>query len=210
MKSIENHFKNSIIEFDKPRAERILKGLLKKESGKILINELITNCLNNIGDCWEQGELALSQVYVSGQLCEELVGKFLPAIPVAEDVSLPVAIVNFSDYHSLGKKIVYSYLRSAGIGLLDFGHVTSTGELVEKVRENKVEILLISTLMLPAAMKIREVREELDRIGYKIKILVGGAPFNFDNQLYQQVKADAYGKSPKDAIEIITAWTGRN
>ena len=40
------------------------------------------------------------------------------------------------------------------------------------------------------------------------KVVVGGAPFLFDDQLWQEVGADAMGKSAADAVAIVTRLMG--
>jgi len=79
------------------------------------------------------------------------------------------------DSHLLGKRIVYSMLRSSGYGLLDYGRA-SVDELVERVLQDGVGILLISTLMYPSALEVKEVRAKLDRAGAAVKILSAGRP----------------------------------
>jgi methanogenic corrinoid protein MtbC1 len=97
-------------------------------------------------------------------------------------------------------------LRTTGFDLIDYGHGISEQELVDKAITDNIQILLISTLMLHSALSITKVVALFKEKQYKIKILVGGAPFNFDSELWKQVGADAVGKNPSEAIEIINRW----
>lgn len=124
------------------------------------------------------------------------------------------------DYHLLGKRIVYSVLRAAGYQLKDYGQMNAE-ELVKRTWDDKIEILLISTLMLPSALKVKVVRENLDKLEKlektkphsgdnpgphsNIKIIVGGAPFFFDTELYKEVGADAMGRSASDVPAIVSS-----
>ena len=68
--------------------------------------------------------------------------------------------------------------------------------------------------MLPSALKIKELRAKLDVAGLAVKLVVGGAPFRFDPQLWREVGADACGQNALEAIEIVrgllkTAEEGR-
>jgi len=76
-------------------------------------------------------------------------------------------------------------------------------DLVERAISDKVEILLISVLMLPSALRVKDVRAKFAEKGYDIKIVVGGAPFNFDSELWREVGADMMGKNASDALEIL-------
>jgi methanogenic corrinoid protein MtbC1 len=115
-----------------------------------------------------------------------------------------MAIAVIEDYHMLGKRIIYTVLRASGFELLDYGHGINTDDLADRVIEDKIEILLISALMLPAALKVKELREKLNKLNCNVKIVVGGAPFRFDNKLWQEVGSDATGKDSSEAIKIIT------
>jgi methanogenic corrinoid protein MtbC1 len=163
----------------------------------------MTPTLEKIGERWEAGDVALSQVYMSGIICEELVDSLLShsSSPSAEPPR--IAVVTFEDYHVLGKRILRSILAAQGIQVLDYGHGIQKDELLERVCRDEIEILLISTLMLPSALRIRLVREGLDALGRKVNIVVGGAPFRFDDQLWKRIGADAMGHTASEAIRII-------
>jgi methanogenic corrinoid protein MtbC1 len=117
------------------------------------------------------------------------------------------AIVVLNDYHSLGKRIVLSVMRASGFDTLNYGRMT-VDELVERVIADKVKILLISVLMLPAALQVKEVRAGLKARGCDVRIVVGGAPFLFDAELWREVGADAMGRNAADAVAIVRKWMG--
>jgi methanogenic corrinoid protein MtbC1 len=75
--------------------------------------------------------------------------------------------------------------------------------IVKKVKENGIKILLVSVLMLPSALKIKQLKEALNKESLNIKLLVGGAPFRFDKHLWQEVGADAMGSNPAEAVEMV-------
>jgi methanogenic corrinoid protein MtbC1 len=114
-----------------------------------------------------------------------------------------MAIAVLLDHHALGKRIVYSIVRAGGFEIADLGQGLSVEELVAKTLEEKIEILLISTLMLPSALKVKAVRDQLAAQGVTPRIIVGGAPFRFDKNLWQTVGADADGKNATSIIKTI-------
>jgi methanogenic corrinoid protein MtbC1 len=201
---IKSELKSALLDFDTDKVKALFsRQVVRKE---ISIPMLIEEVLSEIGKEWESGELALSQVYMSGKICEEVIEEILGSNPNIEVANSKIAIVTFNDFHSLGKKITLSVLRSVGYVIIDWGQGISLQTLVEKIEKEKIDILLISVLMLPSALKIKDLREELDKKKCKLKILVGGAPFNFDKKLWTRVGADAMGSSPTDAIDILNEW----
>ena len=88
----------------------------------------------------------------AGRICEELMDSLLPPQEEARKTQPVMAIAVLQDRHLLGKRIVYSVLRSAGYALRDYGPV-SAEELVARVARDSVEVVLVSTLMLASALK---------------------------------------------------------
>jgi methanogenic corrinoid protein MtbC1 len=164
--------------------------------------EIFVPALERIGTGWEKGEVALSQVYMSGRICEDLLDEFITSGTKELREHPRMAIAVLMDYHILGKRIVYSVLRASGFDLLDYGQV-SVDELVAKVRKDGIRILLVSTLMLSSALQVRQLRERLDAAGLDVKLVVGGVPFRFDDNLWREVGADATSPTASGAVGII-------
>jgi methanogenic corrinoid protein MtbC1 len=199
-----NQLEDALLSLDHIEVKRILQENIDSQDSEHRIEMLIVPALEGIGLKWEQGKVALSQVYLSGRICEEQVDRLFPqGISSQLSEAQPrLAIAVLEDYHLLGKRIVYSILRASGFALRDYGRVT-VEELVNRVQTDKIEILLISTLMLPSALRVREVRTQLREAGQNVLIVVGGAPFRFDEQLWQEVGADAMGYNASDVIAIF-------
>ncbi len=187
---------------DKVSAEKVLTEALQSGSPVEIAGELVSLTLNRIGAAWEEGKLALSQVYMSGMICEELIDKILPPKSPVRKSQPKMAIAVFEDYHLLGKRIIYSTLRASGFELLDLGGGLSVEKLIEIIHKEDIKILLLSVLMLPSALHVKTMKQRLNGSG--VKIIVGGAPFRFDENLWKEIDADAFGKDPSEAIEIVT------
>ena len=119
----------------------------------------------------------------------------------------PSAIAVLDDHHLLGKQIVYSVLRASGFELFDYGSL-GREELVERVLADRLEVLLISVLMLPSALGVAAVVAQLRARGSAVRIAVGGAPFLFDAGLWREVGADAMGRNAADAVKLLEGWMG--
>ena len=200
-------FKTALLDSDKIKAFTVLSDFLDSSHKLDNVIHLVTSVLAELGDDWEKGDVALSQIYMSSRICEEILDKFLPPESHNKAESTTnIAIVTLMDLHFLGRRIVKSFLRSSGFEVLDLGAIPSPQELAKKAMENHIKYLFISTLMYHAAIKVKEVREIFIKQNYDIKILVGGAPFFYDRMLWKQVDADAMGISPADAVNILHLW----
>jgi methanogenic corrinoid protein MtbC1 len=197
-----SEFSSKLISMDRVGAESILSQSREHNSPLEIVENLIVPALEKIGCGWENGTVALAQVYMGSRICEDLVDLFLPP-SCSERISQPkMAIALLDDYHALGKMIVYASLRASGYELQDYGRLTSQ-ELIQRICDDPINIILISTLMLRSALQIKEVRAGLLAAGLQTKIIVGGAPFRFAPELWNEVGADAWGTTAGEAVAAV-------
>jgi methylmalonyl-CoA mutase cobalamin-binding domain/chain len=166
------------------------------------IDKLVSPVLDKIGIRWERGEVSLSQVYLSTKLSDELVDEIIVVNDTLRRSTPVIAVSVLEDHHMLGLKVVSMTLQSAGYDVIDYGR-TTPDEIVRLACHDQVRYLLISTLMLRSALLVKDVRELLEANGRDMQIIVGGAPFRFDAQLWRRVRADFTTTSPIEAIEYI-------
>ncbi|NMB78139.1 MAG: cobalamin-binding protein [Methanomicrobiales archaeon] len=197
----------ALLSVDRVTAGRIVKDTCSAGTPFRCLETLVVPALEEVGRRWERGEVALSQIYMSGRICEEIVDTMLPPGDPRRVNQPPMAIVVLEDHHTLGKRIVLSALRAGGYEVTDYGSGLTVDQLVERTVRGKISILLISTLMLPAALRAREAIARIKKELPGIKVIVGGAPFNFDPQLWKEVGADAMGRTASDALEIVGTFT---
>lgn len=200
-------FQRALLQIDRIRAGEIFEITYRKNNDFEPLEQLTMEALERIGTGWEAGQFSLSQVYMSGIICEELIERYMPKYRAAYKENPKIAIAVLLDNHALGKRIVYSVLRAGGYDLIDFGQGLSVEEIVKKTIEEGVEILLISTLMLPSALKVKKTVEALREHGSSVKVIVGGAPFRLDPSLWKKVNADADGKNGTKVKQIIESFT---
>lgn len=207
MKELIKAFRESLEAVDRVGADLVFKQVLKQLTPIQAVEQLVVPALEQLGRDWEEGRVALSQIYMSSRICEDIVDRSLPASDPDRKNQPRSAIVVLSDYHMLGKRVVYSVMRASGFELYDYGRM-DVDELVERTLADKIRVLMISVLILPSALKVKEVCTRLKAHDPEIKIVVGGAPFQFDQQMWQDVGADAMGHNASEAISIVENWMG--
>jgi methanogenic corrinoid protein MtbC1 len=205
-KTVER-FKEALLSTDEEKAGEIMVEAGGRLHSLAFLEEVLVPALDEIGAGWEQGEYALSQVYMSGRICETIVDKLMPEESGERKEEPKMALVLLNDYHALGKRIVYSTLRAGGYNVADYGRM-DPDQLLEKLEEEDIELVLISVLMYSSALQVKQVVEALSKNKPKIKIAVGGAPFRLDRQLWQEVGAHAVGYTATDVLEIVRSFSG--
>ncbi len=192
----------ALLDADRTAAAAVLEAA-RREQGHGAIDRVLVPALERIGQGWEQGRLALSQVYMAGRLCEELAEAILPSALASRAPPGTIGIAVLEDHHLLGQRIVTATARAAGWPVEDLGHGVGADELAAQVARRGLRVVMVSTLMLRAALQVRRLVEQLRSAGSTAHVLVGGAPFRLDPALWQEVGADAMGITATDALPLL-------
>jgi methanogenic corrinoid protein MtbC1 len=195
-------FECALLDVDRLAARQVMEQRDRDMRPIQFAEKVVLRALERIGAGWQDGSLALSQVYMAGRICEELIDEMLPPADPSRKNQPRMAVCLLEDHHTLGKVMVYAVLRASGYDLLDYG-VVGVDDLVDRVKTDRIEVLLISVLMLPSALKIKSVRQKLMDRGCDVTLIVGGAPFRFDDQLWQAVGADIMCENASDVVPAI-------
>ena len=197
-----SEFKAALLALNRIAAERELRSY----PGGVIsaVEKILAPALEEIGREWERGELSLAQVYMSSRICEQLVDQLLPPASPDRKIQPIMAVAAYMDYHLLGKRLVYASLRAGGYDVFDYGRVTAE-DLVLRCREDNIELLFLSSLMLASALAIREAVDALIHAGLRVQVAVGGAPFRYDKRLVEEVGADYVGMVSTDALTIAAS-----
>lgn len=204
---IIDDYQDALLQINRIRASALFAECYDSTQNMKDLERLTIASLEAIGQKWEDGSVSLAQIYMSGVISEELMEQYLPKAHEMRKNSPKLGIGVFMDEHALGKRIVYSILCAGGFEVIDFGQGLTIDEMLAKTLDNDINVLLISTLMLSSALRVKNLIEKLRENGYKGKVIVGGAPFRLDESLCSEVGADGSGKNASDAIAIIdTLW----
>ena len=203
----EAELERAILTLDRVAVVRLLQGHDGAAASLGRIEHVLGPVLERIGEGWTEGRVSLSQVYMAGRLCEQVVDSLAHDGCLTPRVHAPLAIAVLDDYHLLGLRVVSSVLRSAGYAVRDFGSC-SVERLVDRVRAEGIAVLLVSVLMLPSALRVRELVSRLRHEGLPTRVVVGGAPFRLDPSLAAEVGADAWGAAAGDAVRLVRYCLG--
>jgi methylmalonyl-CoA mutase cobalamin-binding domain/chain len=198
-------FRETLLGLDRQVVRLQADDWAKRLSAVTFVETVMVPTLESIGKDWEAGTVSLAEIYMTSRICEELVEHLFVQHQTPRVLNPRLGIAVLLDHHILGKRIVASIVRSAGFELIDYGS-QSPRELAQKAAADGVQILMVSTLMLASALKVADLRHELDLTGTPVRLLVGGAPFRFDPNLWREVGADAMAYNASEAPALIHHW----
>jgi len=194
---------SALLRSDSREAREILNGSCNPDEPYTCISALIEPALRSIGEQWAVGDAALSQIYVSGKICEEYIRSLpVPVSGIRKDQP-NIGIVVLEDFHTLGKETVLAALHASGYRVEDYGAGITVPELLKLIKRDETGVLFVSALMLRAALEVKHLMDGIRDEGLSVRVIVGGAPFLFDEQLWQEVGADAFAHDAAEAVSLV-------
>ena len=172
LSSVAAQFETELLSINRVRARDTLLSLHDDTNIDTVIEQVVVPTLERIGTAWNDGRVALAQVFMAGRICEDIISALIPVQEDGGRQAAPsgprIAIAVVQDYHLLGKRIVSSMLSASGYSISDYGGGLSPDMIVARVSEDNIDILLLSALMLPSALKIKQVTSLLRERGITI------------------------------------------
>jgi 5-methyltetrahydrofolate--homocysteine methyltransferase len=154
-------------------------------------------------------ETSIAQHFMAAQIAQEVVEAMIPMFSQAPEIAGHVVIgTSAGDFHGLGKRIVSGCLAASLIEVSDLGLGVPASRFVDEALAVGAQVIAISSMMVHTARAeqgCRGVRRILRQRGLegRIKVVVGGAPYRFDENLFRAVGADAWARTAVEAVPVI-------
>ncbi len=137
--------------------------------------------MNVVGDLFGSGKMFLPQVVKSARVMKQAVAWLEPFME-AEKAGKPreqagrilMATVK-GDVHDIGKNIVGVVLQCNNYEVIDLGVMVPADRILDAAIEHKVDIVGLSGLITPSLDEMVFVAREMERRGFDIPLLIGGA-----------------------------------
>jgi 5-methyltetrahydrofolate--homocysteine methyltransferase len=138
--------------------------------------------MNVVGDLFGSGKMFLPQVVKSARVMKKAVAHLLPFMEAEQTKNqtkepagrIVMATVK-GDVHDIGKNIVGVVLQCNGYEVIDLGVMTPAQKILDVAREKKANIIGLSGLITPSLDEMCHVASEMERQGFDIPLLIGGA-----------------------------------
>jgi len=133
-----------------------------------------------VGDLFGAGKMFLPQVVKSARVMKRAVAYLLPFMEQEKVGSrgpqgkIVMATVK-GDVHDIGKNIVGVVLGCNNYEVVDLGVMVSCEKILETARDTKADLVGLSGLITPSLDEMVHVAREMERQGFRIPLLIGGA-----------------------------------
>lgn len=139
--------------------------------------------MNVVGDLFGSGKMFLPQVVKSARVMKKAVAYLTPFIEAAKEEAdgpskaagkILLATVK-GDVHDIGKNIVSVVLACNNYEIVDLGVMVPPERILAAARERQVDMIGLSGLITPSLDEMVFLAKEMDRGGFDIPLLIGGA-----------------------------------
>ena len=140
--------------------------------------------MNVVGDLFGSGKMFLPQVVKSARVMKQAVAYLLPYMEEEKRLNggeqrqsagkVLMATVK-GDVHDIGKNIVGVVLACNNYEIIDLGVMVPTQKILDTARAENVDIIGLSGLITPSLDEMVHVAAEMEREGFDIPLLIGGA-----------------------------------
>ena len=136
--------------------------------------------MNVVGDLFGSGKMFLPQVVKSARVMKQAVAHLLPYMEAekagggSSAGKVLMATVK-GDVHDIGKNIVGVVLACNNYEIIDLGVMVPATKILETAKAEKVDIIGLSGLITPSLDEMVHVAAEMEREGFDIPLLIGGA-----------------------------------
>ncbi|OGT02789.1 MAG: methionine synthase, partial [Gallionellales bacterium RBG_16_57_15] len=138
--------------------------------------------MNVVGDLFGAGKMFLPQVVKSARVMKQAVAHLVPYIEAEKlrtgNTSAKGKIVMATvkgDVHDIGKNIVTVVLQCNNFEVVNMGVMVPCQQILDAAREHKADIIGLSGLITPSLEEMAHVAKEMQRQGFTIPLLIGGA-----------------------------------
>ncbi len=189
---VEQDMEEALAHYDKPL--EIIEGPLMKG-------------MNIVGDLFGSGRMFLPQVVKSARVMKKAVAHLIPHMEEqkadagrkASNGRILMATVK-GDVHDIGKNIVGVVLACNGYEVIDMGVMQPCERILERARKEDVHAIGLSGLITPSLDEMVHVASEMEREGFRIPLLIGGAT---TSKMHTAVKIDPVYTGP--AVHVVDA-----
>ena len=165
--------------------------------------------MNVVGDLFGAGKMFLPQVVKSARVMKKSVAYLQPFMEAEKTETgsssrgkILMATVK-GDVHDIGKNIVGVVLRCNNYEVIDLGVMVPCDKILKAARKEKVDMIGLSGLITPSLDEMGHVAKEMQREGFTLPLLIGGAT---TSRVHTAVKiAPAYERGTLHVLDASRA-----
>ncbi|NSW53169.1 MAG: cobalamin B12-binding domain-containing protein [Anaerolineae bacterium] len=157
-----------------------------------------------LGRLWQINQISVAQEHYATAVTQLAMSQLYPYIFASErsGFGLVAACVG-NELHEIGIRMVADFFEMAGWDTYYLGANTPAESIIRTVNEQNADVVALSVTLSSHISRTKELVTAIKgQVDDRVKILVGGYPFNVDPQAWTQVGADGSALNAESAIDL--------
>lgn len=206
---LSQQYLNALLQADRQQAAKLVMDAI--DNG-VSIQDVYLNVFQNsqyeIGRLWQTNQIGVAQEHYCTAATQMIMSLLYPRIfrTKRNGRSLVSACIS-SELHEIGARMVADFFEMEGWDTYYLGANVPAKSIIEAIELRKADVLAISATMISNIRATEQLLQEIraSEVGKKVKILVGGYPFNISPDLWQRIGADGSASNALDAVTEASA-----
>jgi MerR family transcriptional regulator, light-induced transcriptional regulator len=191
---------------DRRAALRVLieDGLEKGVTVPTLYLDVVQAAQYRIGELWQNNRVTVAQEHLATAISQLGLAELYRALPREPRHGRRAVVASVGgELHDLGTRTTADFFEMAGFEVRYLGASTPTDSLVALVREDPIDLLVLSLTM---SFHLDTLREAVHRTraaaGDGLRVAVGGQAFTWVPSLVQDLGAEIYGRDATESVAL--------
>ncbi len=160
--------------------------------------------MNRASKMYEEEEYFVTDLLLCSDAMYAGLEVLKPFLPEEDDKAKKKGVIGVveGDTHDIGKNIVKIMLETAGFEMIDLGRDVELQRFVDTAKEQKADLVCMSTLMTTTMGGMQTVIELLKEAGIRdeVKVMIGGGPIS--QKFADKIGADGYSQNAVEAVKL--------
>ena len=197
---------DAVVAMDEERVVQLAKRVIAEQLDVYeAIEKGLSFGMERAGRLFEEEEYFVPELLICADAMYSGLNLLKPHLRKTDDGTRHKVVIGVieGDTHDIGKNLVKIMLETSGFEIYDLGRDVPAEEFVKKAREERADIIAISTLMTTTmegmAEVIRILRE--GHVREQFKVIVGGGPLS--QGFADRIGADGYAANAGSAVKLV-------
>lgn len=204
--SLAKEYFKYLLDSDRKKASNLILNAVENE---VKIKDIYLNVFQpvqrEIGRLWQLNKVSVAKEHYSTSVTQLIMSQLYSYILSPEKNSFKAITTCVGDeLHELGIRMIADLLEMDGWDTVHLGANMPAQSIVDEIIEEKGDLLAISVTITSNLSKATELIEEVrkNQKTKDIKIMVGGYPFNINEDLWKEIGADGYAPDLNKAVKV--------
>ena len=169
---------DAVLDFDQEKTVQLVRAHLEQGEDVLnILDQALIAAMDEVGRQFNTGIFFVPEMLMAAEAMRaglEVLRPHLARSDIKAKGTIIIGTVK-GDVHDIGKNIVGVVLQCNNFEVIDMGVMVPGQKILDKAKEENVDIIGLSGLITPSLDEMAHVAKEMQREGFDIPLLIGGA-----------------------------------